>query len=198
MCKTKNFYLWVLQVVLLSGLLAFVLWLSLRPQNPIYTIVEFNFDPILSSAVQNTSSNSTSTISFSLEVENPNKDSSIYYDNINVTVYYESDSIGGTDVIPSFYQDKSESHQFKQFIHAEGQLLDKVFRAVSNRTAEFRVGLVTSIRFKTSGLKSKHHGMELQGRVKVGSDGKISGKKNKIRLRKSLKTRRLADFLRGS
>ncbi|XP_026435713.1 protein NDR1-like [Papaver somniferum] len=200
MCKTKNVYLWILQLVIFSTLLALVLWISLRPKNPTYTIVAFSINPTSSStdiAQQNTtssesSSNGTAIVSLNLEIENPNDDSSIYYDNVNVTVYYGEEEVGGTE-IPSFHQGKGESHQFAKTVRTRG----KILQAISNRTAEFRVGLITRIRFKTSGLKTKRNRMDLQGHVQVGSDGKISKKKKKVRLHRAARSRKFADFLRG-
>ncbi|XP_010267888.1 PREDICTED: protein NDR1-like [Nelumbo nucifera] len=177
MCETNSFRLWLIQVVVLSGLLALVLWLALRPKNLTYTVISFSLpatSPVDPGDAQN------SAISFDLEIENPNNGYGIYYNGINMTLYYNDDILGET-FLPDFYQGKGKTKKISQSINADGRFLKKIFTAISNATAETRLGLATRIRFKSWTGKTKPHGMQLQGRIPVGSDGKIAGKK-KIKL----------------
>ncbi|KAF9588070.1 hypothetical protein IFM89_007311 [Coptis chinensis] len=186
MCETKSFYLWVAQVLFLSGLLALILWLSLHPKSPNYTVTDLNI-PV------NANQNENTTISVALEIQNPNKDYNIYYDDIYLALYHASDTIGGT-TITAFRQYKKGSDHFYKSIVADGGLWNVVLREVLNGTAELKVGLFTKIRYRMWGRKSKHHGMHLNGRIPIGKDGKISRKK-KIKLRKQRKKMR---FVKGS
>ncbi|MBA0811866.1 hypothetical protein Gohar_025880, partial [Gossypium harknessii] len=70
MCETKSFYLWLLQVIGLLGILALCLWLAMRPKIPNYTIVNFSIPGA------NTSNESDhGSIQYELDIENPNQDS---------------------------------------------------------------------------------------------------------------------------
>ncbi|KAG2688171.1 hypothetical protein I3760_09G082500 [Carya illinoinensis] len=88
-CIANNFYVWLLQVVALLGILALALWLILRPRSPKYTIVDFSIPQ--SSLVKD---GQNGAILYNLEIENPNEDSSIYYDDILFAFYFGQDTVG--------------------------------------------------------------------------------------------------------
>ncbi|XP_058071383.1 protein NDR1-like [Magnolia sinica] len=191
MLECRSFYLWLAQVLFLIGLIALLLWVSLRPKHPTYTIIDLSV-PALNGRnttlpVDNGSMNTT--VDFFLEIANPNKESGIYYNDINVTIYFEDENVGAT-TISSFYQGYDKSIQRQESVYTNRRFSKAVYRAVSDRTMDLKVGVATKVRYKTWGLKSKHHGMDLQGTVKIGSDGKIYGKK-KIKLHHTPKKWRL-------
>ncbi|KAG7962793.1 hypothetical protein I3843_09G084500, partial [Carya illinoinensis] len=172
----NNFYVWLLQVVALLGILALGLWLILRPRSPKYTIVDFSIPQ--SSLVKD---GQNGTILYNLEIENPNEDSSIYYDDILFAFYFGQDTVGER-TIPSFHQGIGKTRQVMDRVDVNPRVWKSLLSAISNATADVKVGLSTKFRYKTLGKKSKHHKLELEGQLKVGSDGKISGKKKKIKL----------------
>jgi hypothetical protein len=178
MCEAKNFYIWLLQVLALLGILALCLWLILRPKAPNYTIVDVT---IPQSSLAN-SEGQNGTIFYDLEIENPNKDSSVYYDDILFTFYHGQDTVG-QKTIPSFHQGTHKTRQVIDILNANPRVWKSFVNAISNATAELRVGLLTKVRYKTWGQKSKHHKLDLEGKLPIGKDGKISGKKKKIKLR---------------
>lgn len=175
-CIANNFYVWLLQVVALLGILALGLWLILRPRSPKYTIVDFSIPQ--SSLVKD---GQNGTILYNLEIENPNEDSSIYYDDILFAFYFGQDTVGER-TIPSFHQGIGKTRQVMDRVDVNPRVWKSLLNAISNATADVKVGLSTKFRYKTLGKKSKHHKLELEGQLKVGSDGKISGKKKKIKL----------------
>ncbi|XP_059636002.1 protein NDR1-like [Cornus florida] len=188
MCESKSLTQWLLQVVALLGLMAFFLWLGLHPRSPTYTIVGFSVP------VSNNGSNTATvgkgndrnrTLTFYLEIENPNKDSSVYYDDILLKFYYNRVTVG-KKALPSFRQGQDKTSQFIDRVDANAIVWKKLRNAIANKTAEVKVDLVTKFRYKMWGRMSKHHGMNLQGRVPIGSDGNISGKK-KIKLKRDSK-----------
>ncbi|KAK4858094.1 hypothetical protein QYF36_010968 [Acer negundo] len=60
-------------------------------------------------------------------------------------------------------------------LSVDGRVWKALRNAILNATAEVKVGVVTGMRYKTWGIKSKHHGMHLQGTGKIGKDGKLLG-----------------------
>jgi hypothetical protein len=178
MCETKNLYLWLLQVVALLGILAICLWLILRPRPPQYTIVDFSIPQ--SSLVNKEGQNGT--ILYNLEIENPNTDSTLYYDDIFLTFYFGQDTVGEKR-IPAFHQGGKRTRQMIDYVDGNPRVWKSLLNAlISNAKAELKAGLLTRIRYKTWGKKSKHLKLELQGLLQVGKDGKISGKKKKNKL----------------
>ena len=177
MCETKNFYLWLLQFVGLLGLLALCLWLALRPRSPNYTIVNFSVP-----AVNDSNASDHGIIQYELDIENPNKDSGIYYDDIFLIFYHGPDRVGNK-IIPSFYQRKNRNRQVVDRVDVNTGLWKALRNAILNATAQLRVDLSTKIKYKTWGIKSKHHGLHREGKIPIGKDGKISNKKKKVKLR---------------
>ncbi|XP_054779075.1 protein NDR1-like [Prosopis cineraria] len=173
MCEPKNFYVWLLQFIGLLGLLALILWLSLRPRSPSYSI---NFISIPQSSDQNGS------IVYNLEIENPNKESSISFDDIQLSFLYGDDQVAQS-TIGSFRQGPGKTNSVFQSVDANRGALKPIVNAISNATAELRAALMTRIRYKTWGIKSKFHGVNRQGILPIGPGGKLSGKKKKYPLK---------------
>ena len=174
MCDVKNNYVWLLEVIALLGLLALCLWLSLRPKSPSYSITYVS--------IPQTNNGQNDTIFYGIEIENPNKDSSIFHDDIVLSFLYGQDKVGET-TIPSFHQGRGKSRGVFDSVSASHQPLKAMSNAISNATAELKVALLTRIRYKTLGIKSKFHVINLQGVLPIDSGGKLSNKKNKYKLR---------------
>ncbi|KAJ0018727.1 hypothetical protein Pint_10871 [Pistacia integerrima] len=191
MCETKNFYLWLLQIVSLLGLLVLCLWLGLRPQNPTVTVVEISVPPIDNSSSPAADGKQNGSLAYNLEIKNPNKDSIIWFDVISLTFFHGQDT-AATDRISSFKLRKDATQYRENHLDVDGRVWKALRNALSNATAELKVEFLTGIRFKTIGIKSKHHkNHKLEGKVKLGKDGKISGKKKKIKLKHSSKKWRI-------
>ncbi|KAK4258936.1 hypothetical protein QN277_005330 [Acacia crassicarpa] len=169
MCEPKNFWVWLLQIVGLLGLLALILWLALRPKPPSYSV---DFISIPQSSDQN------GTIIYNIEIENPNKESDIYFDDINLSFLYGENQVAQS-TIGSFRQGAGKTNSMFQSADANRRDLKSIVNAFSNGTAELKAALMTRFRYKTWGIKSKFHGVRLQGTLPIGRDGKLSGKKKK-------------------
>lgn len=180
MCQVKNFYLWLLQFIGILALLVVCLWLILRPKSPTVSIVEFSVPPIDNN--QSLDSGSQDILSYTLEIENPNSDSGIYYDDSTLSFSYDQDTLA-TETIPSFEQGKGKTRDIVRRLNVD-PLVWKAFRkAMSNATAELKIGFLTKFRYKTVGIKSKHHGMDIGARLRIGKHGKILYKKKKKKIR---------------
>ncbi|TKY71214.1 NDR1 protein [Spatholobus suberectus] len=168
MCQGKSLYIWLMQIIGLLGLIVLCLWLSLRPKNPSYSIVFISIE-------QPSNSNENGTIFYNLEIENPNKDSSIYYEDTILSFLYgqEEDEVGET-TIGSFHQGTGNTRDVSDTVNAKPRPLKPLLNASTNATAELKVALMTRYRYKTWGIKSKFHGLHLRGILPIDSDGKLS------------------------
>ncbi|RDX66957.1 Protein NDR1, partial [Mucuna pruriens] len=176
MCEGKSVYLWVVQLIGIIGIVVLCLWLSLRPKSPSYSVVFISIE-------QPSTSNENGTIFFALEIENPNKDSSIYYDDTILSFLYgqEEEDVGETS-IGSFHQGSVNTRVVSDTVSAKPRPFKTLLNAISNATAELKVALTTRYRFKTLGMKSKSHGLHLKGILPIDSNGKLSRKKKKYPL----------------
>ncbi|KAM7254867.1 hypothetical protein ACFE04_020108 [Oxalis oulophora] len=177
-CRTSNFYTWLLQIFILLGILALCLWLTIRPSSPEYAIVDFSV-PTTNST---TSGNSGGNFSYYLEIRNPNKDSSIFFDDILLTFFNGQVKLA-TDTIHSYEHRKGrKSIVFSRDLAVKPADWKSMQNAIRNATAEVKVSLATRFRFKTWGKKSKPHSANVEGQIPIGRNGNISGKKKKIKL----------------
>ncbi|KAL2349522.1 hypothetical protein Fmac_003522 [Flemingia macrophylla] len=178
MREGKGLYICLMQIVGLLGLIILFLWLSLRPKSPSYSI-------LLISLEQPSNSNENGTIVYNLEIQNSNKDSSIYYDDTILRFLYgqdgDEDEVGET-TMGSFHQGTSSTREQSGAVNARHRTFKPLIKAISNATAELKVALMTRYRYKTWGIKSKFHGLHLIGILPIDSDGKLSRKKKKYPL----------------
>lgn len=184
MSETKEcYYLCVLKFLLPLGFLALLLWLCLIPKPPRYTIVDFTI-PMSDLDIDGGKKGS---MVYGLEIKNSNKESSIFYDDILLTFYYGQDTVG-ENTMPAFHQGRRRTLRVVDHVEVANQhLWTAIYVSILNGTAELKVALRTRIQYGTWGIKSKHHGVHLQAALPIGADGKISGKKKKIKLRRHFK-----------
>ncbi|KAJ4840527.1 hypothetical protein Tsubulata_027339 [Turnera subulata] len=171
--EPQNIYSWLLKLVGLLGFLALCLWLTLRPKEPSCTIMDFSIpNP------NNTHTNQSGPFYYLLELENPNKDSTVYYDDISLVFFYGEDIVG-TDRMDAFKQGKQKK---TPMVRVWRNLVQAISKANAHLIARFSA----RVRYKTWGVSSKHHRIKLQGVLPIGLDGKVSGKKKKIKLHRKL------------
>lgn len=186
MCKPDGYKVWLLQVIVFLGLLAFFLWLGLRPNEPTYTILDFTV-LVPNNGNNTTIVNENGTLLYNLEIWNPNTDSSIYYDDILLMFYHNQDTVGQKN-IPHFHQGTDKRFTKMDQVDVDAKVWKTLVNAISNKTSEPKADIVTRIRYQTWGVKSKHHKMHMEGNLQIGSDGKLT-KKKKIKLKRSKKLR---------
>ncbi|KAL8461346.1 hypothetical protein ACS0TY_031909 [Phlomoides rotata] len=158
---------------LLLIVIAFILWLSLRPHRPRFHVQEFSIPAL---AEQGGFQNAH--IIYSVTARDVNQNIGVYYDSMQLTVFYEDQRVGGSPVLFPFYQKPKNttviagelggatltvtSQRWKQFMADLGRG-EVVFRL------EFR----STIRFRIWSWDSKHHKMHVRCPVGVGPDGLI-------------------------
>lgn len=157
------------------------MWLSLRTSNPTCS-VEFFYVPALNRTLN---SPGNTTVYLNLRLNNGNKDKGIFYDNVNLTVYYvhnisvpEGKKLINDTFIPAFYQGHKKKATKPANVSAAA--LDwALVRA--NKTALFRVDLATAVRFKIMAWKTKRH------RLVVGADLEVDESGTKVKPKKGAK-----------
>ncbi|KAF7811128.1 NDR1/HIN1-like protein 26 [Senna tora] len=162
-----------LSLLAIVGLIAFILWLSLRPHRPRIFIHDFSVP-----GLGQESGFDNAQISFSASARNSNQHIGIYYEAMDGSVYYKDQKIGSTPLLYPFYQDP------KNTTDVHGVLSGATLTVNSHRWTEFmndrsrgsvvfRLELTSTIRFKVSTWNSKNHRMHANCDVGVGPDGTI-------------------------
>ncbi|XAR53755.1 hypothetical protein NMG60_11022429 [Bertholletia excelsa] len=167
-------YCWFFQVVLVLGMASVVIWPSLVPKSPLFTIVSIQF-PVTDGGystvhyeiIQNTS------LIFLLQISNPNKGISIYYNNINLALYQDKATLG-TNTVPGFYQ----GHKKSVIYNTPFDNGDQFQRGIDSGIDDLRLCLDTTVRYKIFWWKTKHRLMGLEASVRVDSQGRIYGDRN--------------------
>ncbi|XP_026437214.1 protein NDR1-like [Papaver somniferum] len=157
---SKKGCLWcVTATVVIVGVLFLVAWLaSNQIRSPKCSIEKF-FVPALDKAVSGneTASNINKTISFDLRLKNQNGDGSgVYYDVLNISVYYYQKDNNSGDVkrlpignvsIPGFYQAKVD-HRLET-VHTFGVPWEEARMEVANgSSAMFLLNLNSNVKLK--------------------------------------------------
>lgn len=117
--------------------------------------------------------NSTSyqSIYIDLKLDNENNDKRIYYDPLNITLYYYT-NVSNTNkmgnvisnyTLRGFYQGKKKHTRRKSWSETNGVPWDDIVGL-----AAFRVDLVTSVRFRILFFKTKRH------RLVIGADFEVN------------------------
>ncbi|XP_065879398.1 NDR1/HIN1-like protein 26 [Euphorbia lathyris] len=160
-------------LLLILGLVAFILWISLRPHRPRIHMQEFTIPGLSqSNGFEN------AEIIFNVTARNSNQHVGFHYGKVEGSVYYKDQRIGSTRIMDPFYQDpKSTTIWAGVFSGATLTVSNsRWIEFQSDRalgTVMFRLDITSQIRFKVSTWGSKNHTIHANCDVGVGPDGSI-------------------------
>ncbi|KAL5978242.1 hypothetical protein ACLOJK_029359 [Asimina triloba] len=160
----------LLGLLLILGLVAFILWLSLRPHRPRFYVNAFS-----ASGLNAENGFQNALITFNASFRNPNQNVGIYYDAVDGTVYYRDQRIGVTPLMLPFYQPPKTTTVVNGTLAGASLLVanESWRQYVANGTLGFRLELTSSIRFKVARWVNRRHRMDASCDVTVGADGQI-------------------------
>ncbi|XP_071737948.1 NDR1/HIN1-like protein 26 [Rutidosis leptorrhynchoides] len=154
------------------GLVTFILWLSLRPHRPRFHIHEFSIP-----SLAETYGFSSAHITFNMTARNPNINIGIYYDTINLTLYFKDQTIAKTPLLFPFYQSpKNTAIIYGTLLGSELKISTAQWKQLAARKhgdVAFRLDVTSLIRFKVSTWDSRIHKMHANCEIVVGPNGMI-------------------------
>ncbi|KAL8103925.1 NDR1/HIN1-like protein 26 [Apium graveolens] len=160
-----------LGLLFFAGIIAFIVYLSLRPHRPRFLIEQFSLP-----ALAQPNGFENAELTFNVTARNSNHKIGIYYADMVVNAFYDDQSIGGRPVLYPFYQEPKNSTII--FGTLSGATLTVNNRRWMQFLADrsrgkvmFRLEITSTIRFKISTWDSKRHKMHANCQVEVGSDG---------------------------
>ncbi|KAI3823893.1 hypothetical protein L1987_05338 [Smallanthus sonchifolius] len=162
-----------LSILFTVGLVTFVLWLSLRPHRPRFHIHEFSIP-----SLAEPNGLSTARVTFNVTARNPNLEIGIYYDTVNLTLYYQDQVIATTPLLFPFYQSPKNTAIIYGKLSGPTLKIDnarwmRFFAARKRGVVPFRLDVASSIRFKVSTWDSRRHKMHANCEIGVGSNGML-------------------------
>lgn len=169
-----------LALLVVLGLVAIFLWLSLRPHRPRLHVISFSVTGLLNqlNGFRNAS------IVFNVTARNPNRNVDIYYDGMKGNVFYSEQQLGlKTPLLLPFRQPrKNTTYVNGVFTGASLAVTDESWKQVlAGGSGVFRLELTSGIRFKVAKWKTRHRRMDASCVVSVGPDGQIaSAYKSKV------------------
>ncbi|XP_019171551.1 PREDICTED: NDR1/HIN1-like protein 12 [Ipomoea nil] len=156
------------------GIIAFILWLSLRPHRPRIYLEDFSIP-----GLDKENGFEDAEIIFNVTARNSNQGIGFNFDAMQVTVFYEDQSIGGASLLIPFYQSPKNTTVLAGVLSGATLTVTnqrwQQFQADRSRgLVLFRLQLTSTMRFKVSSWHSKHHRMHANCPVGVGKDGTIT------------------------
>ncbi|KAI3894374.1 hypothetical protein MKW92_010539 [Papaver armeniacum] len=170
-----------LGLLLTPCIIGLVVWLTIRSSPPGFSIHKFTVPALnQTSSSFNSSRIINATISFEAKLKNENKEKGIYYDALNLTLYYYHENKSsflpiGNLSLPPFYQGREKTATRSNTTQTYGVPWDYARMKVSNGSkskALFRVDLETKVRYKSLLWKSKIHKISETVNITVDDQGK--------------------------
>ncbi|CAH2056716.1 unnamed protein product, partial [Thlaspi arvense] len=143
----------------LQTIIAFILWLALRPHRPRIHIRDFSI-----SGLANQNGYMNTTAMFNITALNPNQNIGIYYDAMQVNLEYNSQTIGTAKLLYPFFERPHNMTVlygvFTREMLAVKKEHWKQFLADRDRgPVAFQLKITSVIRFKLFSWRSKRHKM---------------------------------------
>ncbi|XP_010530400.1 PREDICTED: protein YLS9, partial [Tarenaya hassleriana] len=167
-----------LLILFFLGIIAFILWISLRPHRPRFHIQDFAIQGLDQPAgFENTQ------ITFNVTIRNSNQHMGVYYDSMEGSVYYKDQRVGSSPLLYPFFQEPKNTTVVTQSLAGASLTVSSTrWTEFTNDRAQgsvaFRLEMVSVIRFKLSSWISKRHRMHANCNIVVGPDGVILPKFN--------------------
>ncbi|XP_021766643.1 protein NDR1-like [Chenopodium quinoa] len=164
-------------IFFIAGLIAFIIWLGLRPHRPRFHIQEFSI-PALAQAQQSAPPESVA-VNFNVTIRNPNHKVTVHYDSIECAVFYKEQQIGGIPLVTSEFDQESKSTVILQTglggptLTAKIQRWAEMQKDLTAGFVPFRLQITSVFKFEilSWGTKSKTHKMHANCVAQVGPNG---------------------------
>ncbi|KAM3264597.1 protein NDR1-like [Capsicum annuum] len=151
------------------GVLALILWLSLRMTKPKCSIGDVYVRGLDKSVNSNNMTRHDNHVSFQLNLNNGMKDKSVRYDDITLNFYYGTNTSYpiGNYTFDGFKQGKDKEAFKSGMIETYNMPWDDAIKAVSNGSkASFRVDVSSRIRYKITFWYTKRHNYFVENKVR--------------------------------
>ncbi|XP_039138630.1 uncharacterized protein At1g08160-like [Dioscorea cayenensis subsp. rotundata] len=149
----------LLLFIIVIGIAILITWLIIRPTPLDYTIEDAKIHNF------NISSNNALNATFNLTIKsyNNNHKVGLWYDSMDITIWYDKQMLAFADVSPFFQRKRNETTLHVDIGAMATPLMTSVAKKIKNDRSSGEVELVVKlnarIRFKVGAIKSKHYEM---------------------------------------
>lgn len=155
------------------GIIAFIIYLSLRPHRPRFFLYDFEIP-----ALAQPNGFENAGLTYNVTARNSNHKIGIYYNDMQVTAYYDDQRIGGQPVLFPFYQGPKNSTVISSTLSGTTLTVNngRWMQFLGDRTRGkviFRLEITSTIKFKISTWDSKWHKLHANCEAAVGADGML-------------------------
>ncbi|KAM3385186.1 hypothetical protein ACQJBY_009247 [Aegilops geniculata] len=163
----------LLTLVLIAGIILFVLWLSLRPHRPKFTLTDFSIPN-----VNRQSGAANLPVKFAVNEHNPNQKIGIHFEAVYGSVYYDDELIASGPVMYPFYQPPKGDTLVQGELAASGPTpTDPAWQRFASEVGAGSVGLRlvlnSTVRFQVKVWDTKEHHMKADCGFKISGDGSL-------------------------
>jgi hypothetical protein len=176
MTRCVNFLCAVLlTLILITGVILFVLWLSLRPHRPKFYLADFSI-PVANANRQSGLANLP--VRFTVNEHNPNQKIGMYYDVIIASVFYDDQLVATGPVMNPFYQMPEGDTPVQGTLTATGPVptdpsWGRFAGEVSAGGVAMRLVLASKVQFQVKLWDTKRHHMKVECDLTMQGDGTL-------------------------
>ncbi|XP_059311367.1 uncharacterized protein At1g08160-like [Lycium ferocissimum] len=151
----------LLTLLIIVGIVVLIVWLVLRPRKMVYSIENSSIHDYNLTNINHLNAK----FNFTIRAKNPNKRVSIYYDNIEVKLFFNSQPLAFNYVEP-FYQPRRNVTHFDVSLPANdvalyGDIARDFKTERTGGSVEVQVKIRAKIRFKVGKWKSRHRKLRI-------------------------------------
>ncbi|KAJ8650268.1 hypothetical protein MRB53_003291 [Persea americana] len=146
--------------LILVGVTSLVVWLVYRPSKPLFTVV--------SAAVYDMNATSpyviSTTMQFTVVIQNPNKRVAVYYDRLSAFVSYRNQAITVPVPLPPLFQARHGTMTMSPmlgggFVPVSGEVSSGIVMDEAYGVVGLRLVVLGRVRWKVGAFRSGHYGM---------------------------------------
>lgn len=151
----------LLTLLIIVGIVVLIIWLVLKPHKMVYSIENSSIHDY------NLTNNNhlNANFNFTLRAYNPNKRISIYYDNIEVKLFFNSQPISFNNIEPFYQPRRNVTHLNVSLPTNDVALYGDIARDFKTQRSggdvEVEVKIRAKIRFKVGAWKSNHRKLKI-------------------------------------
>uniref|UniRef100_A0A3Q7IZ80 Late embryogenesis abundant protein LEA-2 subgroup domain-containing protein n=1 Tax=Solanum lycopersicum TaxID=4081 RepID=A0A3Q7IZ80_SOLLC len=151
----------LLTLLIVVGIVVLIIWLVLKPHKMVYSIENSSIHDYNLTNNNHLSGN----FNFTLRAYNPNKRISIYYDHIDVKLFFNSQPIAFSNIEPFYQRRRNVTHINVSLPTNDVALYGDIARDFktqrSGGNVEVEVKIRAKIRFKVGAWKSSHRKLKI-------------------------------------
>uniref|UniRef100_A0ACD5UL17 Uncharacterized protein n=1 Tax=Avena sativa TaxID=4498 RepID=A0ACD5UL17_AVESA len=163
----------ILTLVLVAGIILFVLWLSLRPHRPKFTLTDFSIP-----SLNRQSGAANLPVKFTVNEHNPNQKIGIHFDYVYGSLYHDDELIASGRFADPFFQLPKGDTPVEGELIASGptptdQAWPRFAAEVGAGSVPLRLVLNSTVLFQVKLWDTREHHMKVDCELKVGGDGSL-------------------------